>query len=63
MDLSSVGGKAETKMDLSLLDNGKFRQTIAITDNTTAGVKNIPVVVVDVNGQEHKTFIWKEFRL
>ena len=55
MDLSSVGGKEETKMDLSLLDNGKFRQTIAITDSTTAGVKTIPVVIVDVNGQEHKT--------
>lgn len=55
IDLSSVGGKSETAMDLSLLDNGKFRQTIAITDSTTAGVKTIPVVIVDVNGVKHET--------
>lgn len=56
LDLSELGGSSKTAMDVSLLnDNKEIRQTIGVEDSITAGKKNIPITIVDVNGEEHKT--------
>lgn len=56
MDLSEIGGKEKTPMskDLLISGEGKFRQTIAVTNNTTAGDKTISVVIVDDGGVKHE---------
>lgn len=56
LDLSELGGSSKTAMDVDLLDDSKeIRQTIGVEDSITAGKKNIPITIVDVNGEEHKT--------
>ena len=57
IDLSEVGGTNKSIMSKTLIKDNKVRQTIGVEANTTAGVKSIPVVVVDVNGEEHKTSV------
>lgn len=49
LDLSEVGGPSKVKIDPILL-----KQTIGLRDNVASGDKNIPITVVDINGEEHK---------
>lgn len=55
MDLTEVGGPSEVEMDINLLEDGIIKQTIGISDKVTTGKKNIPISIVDVNGEEHNT--------
>ena len=57
IDLSEVGGTNKALMSKTLIKDNKLRQAIGIEAKTTAGVKNIPIVVVDVNGEEHRTSV------
>ena len=50
IDQSSLGGK-EVPMDLSIVKNGIIEQTIGVTNNTLAGEKEVPVKIIDVNGE------------
>ncbi|WP_054026397.1 alpha-amylase family glycosyl hydrolase [Bacillus sp. FJAT-28004] len=48
MDLTAVGGLAKVPIDTKLL-----AQTIAVKDTVTAGVKEIPVTLIDEYGNKH----------
>ncbi|WP_339316370.1 pullulanase [Paenibacillus sp. FSL R10-2734] len=48
MDLTSLGGPSKVQLDTVLL-----KQTIAVKDTVTAGIKNIPVTLVDQYGNSH----------
>lgn len=48
MDLTAVGGLAKVPFDTKL-----FAQTIAVKDTVTAGVKEIPVTLIDEYGNKH----------
>lgn len=54
MDLTKVGGPNKVIMDLNLLKDGKISETIGVRDDITSGDKEIPVVIVDKNGDFHK---------
>lgn len=54
MDLTSVGGPNKVLMDLNLLKNGSLSQSIGINDIVPTGEKEIPVTIVDKNGENHK---------
>ncbi|MGG5462125.1 type I pullulanase [Clostridium sp. B9] len=54
MDLTNVGGPNKELMDLNLLKDNSISQTIGVRDDITAGEKEIPVTVVDKNGDVHK---------
>ncbi|GGH12020.1 alpha-amylase family glycosyl hydrolase [Paenibacillus segetis] len=47
-NLSSLGGKSEVKIDIELK-----ALTIAVKDSVSAGIKSIPVTVIDVYGNKH----------
>src|SRR5690606_35884068 len=49
IDLTSLGGKSSTKIDPELME-----LSIAANHTTTAGVKKLPVTVVDQYGNEHR---------
>ncbi|MFF2018596.1 pullulanase [Paenibacillus sp. NPDC058177] len=49
MDLTSLGGPAKVSFDTELM-----QQTVAVKDTVPAGIKNIPVVLVDQYGNKHK---------
>lgn len=55
MDLSSLGMASKVNMNLDLLFEGKIRQSIGVKDSVTAGEKEIKVIVIDKNGEEHCT--------
>ncbi|MEK3987384.1 pullulanase [Paenibacillus sp. FSL K6-3166] len=48
MDLTSLGGPSKVQLDTELL-----KQTIAVKDTVTAGIKTIPVTLVDQYGNAH----------
>lgn len=50
VDLSAVGGSAETQIDPELLEI-----SIAVTEGTATGVKNLPIVVYDEYGNKYET--------
>ncbi|MDU4117877.1 MAG: type I pullulanase [Clostridium perfringens] len=54
MDLTNVGGPNKVLMDLNLLKDNSLSQSIGINDNVVAGEKEIPVTIVDKNGENHK---------
>ena len=54
MDLTNVGGPNKVLMDLNLLKDNSLSQSIGINDNVVAGEKEIPVTIVDKNGESHK---------
>ena len=54
IDLTSVGGPSKVNMSKELIKDGQVSQTIAVSDKATAGEKEIPVVIVDNNGEEHR---------
>ncbi|MNB80239.1 Pullulanase precursor [compost metagenome] len=49
MDLTALGGPAKVQIDTSLM-----KQTVAVKDTVAAGVKSIPVTLVDEYGNTHK---------
>ncbi|MEK4063696.1 MULTISPECIES: pullulanase [Paenibacillus] len=49
MDLTAIGGPSEVK-----LDTGLMKQTIAVKDTVAAGIKTIPVTLIDQYGNTHK---------
>lgn len=49
MDLTALGGPAKVQLDTELM-----KQTIAVKDTVTAGIKNIPITLVDQFGNTHK---------
>ncbi|MEK4297035.1 pullulanase [Paenibacillus sp. FSL R5-0914] len=49
MDLSNFGGPSKVK-----LDTGLMKQTVAVKDTVSAGIKNIPITLVDQYGNSHK---------
>lgn len=48
MDLTSLGGPSKVQLDTELL-----QQTIAVKDDVVAGMKNIPIILVDQYGNKH----------
>lgn len=54
MDLTGVGGPNKVLMDLDLLKDGSLSQSIGINDKVPTGEKEIPVIIVDKNGENHK---------
>ncbi|NLK94615.1 MAG: hypothetical protein GX275_05445 [Clostridiales bacterium] len=54
LDLSNLGGPNKVGMELNLFDNTKLSQTIAVSDSVSAGEKEIPITVVDKNGESHE---------
>ncbi|USB33946.1 pullulanase [Paenibacillus sp. YPG26] len=48
LDLSALGGPAEVKFDTALM-----KQTISVKDNVPAGIKTIPITIVDQYGNAH----------
>lgn len=49
MDLTNLGGPSKVK-----LDTGLMKQTVAVKDTVSAGIKNIPITLVDQYGNTHK---------
>lgn len=49
MDLTNLGGPSKVK-----LDTGLMKQTVAVKDTVSAGIKNIPITLVDQYGNSHK---------
>ncbi|WP_375102405.1 alpha-amylase family glycosyl hydrolase [Paenibacillus sp. RS8] len=49
MDLTSLGGPSKVQLDTELL-----KQTVAVKDTVSAGIKNIPITLVDQYGNAHK---------
>ncbi|WHY21023.1 pullulanase [Paenibacillus sp. G2S3] len=49
MDLSNLGGSSKVKLDTNLM-----KQTVAVKDTVSAGIKNIPITLVDQYGNTHK---------
>jgi pullulanase len=49
MDLTALGGADKVQLDTELM-----QQTVAVKDNIPAGMKTIPVVLVDQYGNKHK---------
>lgn len=49
MDLSALGGPSQVKLDTELME-----QTITVKDSITAGIKEIPITLVDPFGNKHK---------
>lgn len=49
MDLSNLGGSSKVKLDTELL-----KQTISVKDSVSAGIKNIPITLVDQYGNLHE---------
>lgn len=53
LDLSNLGLSNVVPMELNLFDEGKLSQTISAPDKVSAGEKEIPITIVDINGEEH----------
>ncbi|KAI7257774.1 hypothetical protein KC345_g10707, partial [Hortaea werneckii] len=49
LDLTALGGPAKVKFDTELME-----QTIAVKDNVPAGIKSIPITLVDQYGNLHR---------
>lgn len=49
MDLTALGGPGQVKLDLTLLQH-----TIAVKDSVSAGIKAIPITLLDQYGNTHK---------
>lgn len=49
MDLTNLGGPSKVKLDTELL-----KQTVAVEDTVSAGIKDIPITLVDQYGNAHK---------
>ncbi|MHA6529444.1 pullulanase [Paenibacillus sp. BAC0078] len=49
MDLTALGGPGAVKLDTTLM-----KQTIAVKDSAQAGIKNIPITLLDQYGNTHK---------
>ncbi|WP_339246385.1 pullulanase [Paenibacillus sp. FSL F4-0243] len=49
MDLTNLGGPSKVKLDTELM-----KQTVAVKDTVSAGIKNIPITLVDQYGNSHK---------
>ncbi|MGE7611702.1 pullulanase [Paenibacillus sp. NPDC101420] len=49
MDLTNLGGPSKVKLDTELM-----KQTVAVKDTVSAGIKNIPITLVDQYGNAHK---------
>lgn len=49
MDLTNLGGPSKVK-----LETGLMKQTVAVKDTVSAGIKNIPITLVDQYGNSHK---------
>lgn len=49
MDLTNLGGPSKVKLDTELM-----KQTVAVKDTISAGIKNIPITLVDQYGNAHK---------
>lgn len=49
LDLSALGGPSQVKLDTVLM-----KQTIAVKDTVAAGVKTVPITLVDQYGNTHK---------
>jgi pullulanase len=49
MDLSNLGGPSKVQLDTELM-----KQTVAVKDTVLAGIKNIPITLVDQYGNAHK---------
>lgn len=49
MDLTTLGGPIKVKLDTELM-----KQTVAVKDTVSAGIKNIPITLVDQYGNAHK---------
>lgn len=49
MDLTNLGGPSKVKLDTELL-----QQTVAVEDTVSAGIKDIPITLVDQYGNAHK---------
>ncbi|MNK38781.1 Alpha-amylase precursor [compost metagenome] len=49
LDLTALGGPSQVKLDTALM-----KQTIAVKDTVAAGIKTIPITLVDQYGNTHK---------
>lgn len=49
MDLTNLGGPSKVKLDTELM-----KQTVAVKDTVSAGIKDIPITLVDQYGNAHK---------
>lgn len=49
MDLTNLGGPSKVKLDTELM-----KQTVAVKDTVSAGIKGIPITLVDQYGNTHK---------
>ncbi|RUT30521.1 pullulanase [Paenibacillus zeisoli] len=49
LDLSTLGGPSQVKLDTTLM-----KQTIAVKDTVAAGIKTLPITLVDQYGNTHK---------